>query len=167
MSTRIRGRPAAGFTLIELLVVIAIIALLVSILLPALGQARQQAKGAACLSNLRMIGIAAHMYAEANRGWLPEWGFAHGGGGALGRRAWLNTMARDYGENRLVLRCPADTSRLWTQPLAANGPLRRTSYGSNFYVSAGGADNPLFGRDGRAYNRLDWIRRPTTTILLA
>ena len=53
-----------GFTLIELLVVIAIIALLLAILMPALRRAKEQAKGARCLANLKQIGLAAHMYAN-------------------------------------------------------------------------------------------------------
>jgi prepilin-type N-terminal cleavage/methylation domain-containing protein len=58
------------FTLIELLVVVAIIAVLVAMLLPALGAARSQAKKIRCSSNLRQIFLVATYYAQDNNGWI-------------------------------------------------------------------------------------------------
>ena len=66
-----RTQPKRGFTLVELLVVIGIIAVLISILLPTLNKARLSAQNVKCLSNLRQLGQAFHMYASANKQFLP------------------------------------------------------------------------------------------------
>ncbi len=72
-----RVRSHWGFTLVELLVVIGIIALLISILMPALSNARREARKTQCLSNLRQVGMALASYLAESKGVYPahkNWG---------------------------------------------------------------------------------------------
>ena len=68
-----RGRVGGGFTLIELLVVVSIIALLVSILLPALSQAREQAKRVVCMTQVKSMVAGVLMYSHEYNDCMPTW----------------------------------------------------------------------------------------------
>jgi len=70
---RIDRRQPRGFTLTELLVVLGLIAVMISLLLPALGKARAAANSAACMSNLRQMGTGWTMYLTEHKGRLPEY----------------------------------------------------------------------------------------------
>ena len=111
--------PNKKFTLIELLVVIAIIAILASLLLPALKRARESAYRISCQSNLRQVGMLVFLYAESHGGWVPngvsyswDWsGVSHG--------YWTGYL-RDHCDLpaesfRRLIRCPY-------APLAKVGP---------------------------------------------
>jgi prepilin-type N-terminal cleavage/methylation domain-containing protein/prepilin-type processing-associated H-X9-DG protein len=99
---------ARGFTLIELLVVIAIIAILAAILFPVFARAREEARKSACLSNVKQIGLACHMYAQDFDEYFPVDSYACNFEDSAGnsRLRFINQVM-PYMKNFNILYCPS------------------------------------------------------------
>jgi prepilin-type processing-associated H-X9-DG protein/prepilin-type N-terminal cleavage/methylation domain-containing protein len=136
-----------AFTLIDLLVVIAIIALLAAILFPVFAQARDKARGAACLSNLRQIGLSYTMYMQDYDGSLPL--TIMSGGTA----SWLNAC-QPYIKNRRIFQCPSDRS-------ARPFPQTEEDWNRDFYLPGTFDPDPRYFQFRRtSYTFNVWLMGP-------
>lgn len=156
---RTKAGRSSGFTLIELLVVVAIIALLIGILLPAMGSARETARRTICMSNQRMIVLGATMYAEQH----PKGAFVPTQSGGEDNLAYL---APDYIEAPELAIC-ASTSNFVdpTEILQVDNnrnkygrpvPLHLTQSAINAIDSGDGAGGYSFNGGGHSFEIWAW-----------
>jgi len=99
-------KAARAFTLIELLVVIAIIAILAALLLPVLSRAKDRARNATCISNLKQWGITWRIYTDENNGL-----FMSGTKTTWPRGEWVLAFTNGYPQKPPLLLCPKATDR--------------------------------------------------------
>jgi prepilin-type N-terminal cleavage/methylation domain-containing protein/prepilin-type processing-associated H-X9-DG protein len=144
-----RRHHAAGFTLVELLVVIAIMSLLIGLLLPSLGAAKEAARKLVCLAQLRGIGITVPMYAMDYNDWLLMHGREPGGGEFYWFKKLHHYSGEPAGQTKYLstpkdmFRCPTQDSSTWSyddSPLFANGA--EISYGWNYMLGDHGIPGP-------------------------
>jgi prepilin-type N-terminal cleavage/methylation domain-containing protein/prepilin-type processing-associated H-X9-DG protein len=164
-----RKNKKMGFTLIELLVVVAIIAILAAMLLPALARARERARTALCISNLKQIGLAFHMYIEDYDGYFPHfnWDYQNNEADGTWYDIWYVTLVRlNYLKGYEVFNCPSKRYNFGKTPgVDLNWPCIDYGYNYLYIGSSAYLYTPENYRTPPA--KLSRIAKPDKTILVA
>ncbi len=150
----------AAFTLVELLVVIAIIAVLMSILMPALSRVRRQARTSACLVNLRQWGLFFQMYTEDYEGYFMQGvgGLAQDNMFGSDDNRWIKAMG-DYHKWETDFACCPEAIRPWFDENGNDNQLLGTFLGSTTawgYYQRAGWKKPFKG----SYGINGWVNNP-------
>jgi len=159
-------RPPRGFTLIELLVVIAIVSLLITLTLPALRGAREQARAVQCLAEMGQVGTAVNAFVSDHAGELPENRTRTAPGQHV---TWRHRMVEGgYLPDGEVWTCPATVP---TPPLSELGTVDQQSRCVGDIVSNRALNGHLLWRArpkrSEAERPVIVVRRPAHTVLLA
>lgn len=159
-----RSPSRRAFTLIELLVVIAIIAILAAILFPVFAQARESARKATCLSNMKQIGIAVTMYSTDYDGMIVPSNL-----GATGRTTSWPSLLHPYIKNEGIFTCPSGERGATTRSTGGTTTgtffgVTETGCGGNATVRGDGSDMPQgtvnrlsYGRNHIPPNCARWV----------
>ena len=152
-----------GFTLIELLVVIAIIALLMSILMPALERVRRQARGVGCKSNLHQWGLMFAMYTQDNNGYFYS-GYLRGSSSGMGNGEWWRECMRPLSKDKKMWLCPTATKN---RSQATDQSFATTPFDAWRVPASQGADEGSYAPNGwmcnpRAGQTSVWGRSPAS-----
>ncbi|MDY0175583.1 MAG: DUF1559 domain-containing protein [Lentisphaeria bacterium] len=155
------------FTLIELLVVIAIIAILAAMLLPALSKARERARNASCVNNLKQIGTGAFMYAERSRDRLPYVGSSGGIDYETGSVTPWWFAFNDYVSNEKSFICPADTNKLCDSHKGAHIAANDEDDPKRYTAFTEGLSYGINGNSKVSYMVISKAARPSKTLMVS
>lgn len=151
------------FTLLELLIVISIIAILASILMPALSSVRQKTKSIQCVGNVKQIGLGISMYSNDNNGWLVPyqtasgvwkyWYLILGEGDYIPKNSYASSSIGDTGNT--IMHCPASK------------PDEKGGYGTYYGINNYFCNTPSSSTIGATFLQIHKVLHPSLSVICA